>query len=385
MEVSSFSEIPVHEMIHDAAEFEWTSGTRQILMALTRSEKIAQAIQTAAALKINVYGLVSTPVAIFNGMVNDSLSDERPTLFIRLGVNSTDVAIGTCRGLLFARSFASGAATLPETLNTLVSTVAIYRREFAEKASPVENIYITGEGSLITGTAAALASRLELPVSPLPEKKIPPAFAVAYGLALSGFASPVCPISFLPDAIKHETVFRKSKPYWFAATVFGFLTLALITFSGFLALSRENAGVNQESRHIATIKELTHQLDSLHQNEKAIRDYEKAIRSFDTSLLPLLRSHTTFRDAIMIATRSVHATDWLTSLSISDKGVLALEGMTPRADLANVNALLKTLSESACLSGVTLIHSEPVLPGVFVQEPVEVVTRFTIQATLYRP
>lgn len=116
MEVASFNDMAGEHMSHRAATFEWSPGARQMLMAMVRPGIVDKALRGAAAFSLRLCDLVPSPVAAFNAVVRTHGVRPAPTLVVSVGHTSTDVAVGTSNGLLFARSFSVGGKAFTDAI-----------------------------------------------------------------------------------------------------------------------------------------------------------------------------------------------------------------------------------------------------------------------------
>lgn len=346
MEVAVFNDMAGENMTHHAVVFDWTAGTRQLLMAMVRLGIVDKALRGAAAFSLRLCELVPSPVAIFNAVVRTQPSRPAPTVFVHIGHTSTDVSIGTAQGLLFARSFASGGKAFTDALakaqggtpaqierikrtevgvggsdarfdvlqpaatlwvSQLKSTLAVYRSQFPNESFVLGNVILSGGGAQLRGLPEWVAERIGLPCALFAEPTVPPAFATAYGLALAGLHAATCGITLLPQRMHDELVFREKKPYWVAAGVCASLTLAVFVVSGIRGIGRERASVEAESRRIGELRKIDSTI-------KKIRSETEATRELGRPILDLLQSGPLARELVTLVANAIHPDDWITMI-----------------------------------------------------------------------
>lgn len=346
MEVASFNDMAGESMHHGAAMFEWTPGSRQMIMAMVRPGIVDKSLRGGAAFSLRLCDLVPSPVAAFNAVARSHGARPAPTLHVVLGHTTTDIAVGTAGGLLFARSFAIGGKSFSDAiikarggtamqverikrseagldagsplaevlqpiatlwLSQLRSSLAVYRGQFNGESFAVGDIVLCGGGAQLRGLESFVAERLSLPTTVFAEPTVPPAFATAYGLALAGARAAVCPLSLLPQRMHDEIVFREKKPFWVAAGICASLSLAVFIVSGIRGISRERATVDAESRRIAELRRIDTAV-------KTVRSAAEATRDLGKPVLDLLQSGPLARELVTLVANSIHPDDWITMI-----------------------------------------------------------------------
>ncbi len=216
---------------------------------------------------IEPIGVQAGPLAVYNGVVFDSLMAKDTTIILDIGAESTDLIIGTPNNL-WTRTINIGGNSLTETLvksfklsfakaENLKRTAATskYARQIFQAMRPVfadlvqelqrsfgyyssmhreakfEKVIAVGNAMLLPGLQKYLQQNLGLTVdkpesfrnatatapagSQLAEQH--PSFWVAYGLALQGAELTKVTSNLLPTEIAKQVVWRKKRPAFAAA------------------------------------------------------------------------------------------------------------------------------------------------------------------------
>jgi len=364
----------VTDMQYQFSFFEWKPGYRQALLALVRSDAVTQHLQEAEAFRVGLYGLVPSPVAFYNAMVATLPNDTTPTLLLRIGSENTDMAIGTHRGLLFARSLACGSNREPEALGSIADIYGLYLKKFP----PVRGIIVSGD-PVSKDMLNHIGRHLNLPIvySAPALSNLPAEFALAYGLALS--VSPnksTCPISFLPSTVRDETLLRLRKPFWSVAAISFILTLVLMLIYVLLEMTQERSVMEQEARN------------ALHKQEAAAAHEafvarETYLRNVDGALLDTLRFPSLVRRTITLVKDTLPPSDWATSIQSGNAREFIVEGITAQKIPDAFNTWVATLKASPETELVELLDTHPVLPGSLINQPkVAVFSHFTVRIVL---
>lgn len=353
-EVASFTEMAGESMRHGAAPFPAPDGARGLQIALVRPGVVDSGLRGAAAFSLRLCELVPSPVAAFNGLVGkDTAADgmpnnTRPMLYLSVGHQTTDLAIGSSSGLLFARSFAVGGkafsdaiarardvselqaerlkkteggldegSPLAEALRPVAtmwasqvkSALAVFRGQFQRAEHQPARVMFAGGGAKLAGFETFAAEALGLEVAtPFPPPAVPPVFATAYGLALSGADAAPCPISLFPVDLRNELVFREKKPYWIAAGIFAALILGTFLVTAVRGLARERESVERETARIRSLQRIDQTIQRLRAEGAAYRECAVPVRR-------LLEAGPQARELVRLLADSIHPNDWITMVS----------------------------------------------------------------------
>jgi Tfp pilus assembly PilM family ATPase len=350
MELATFNDMAGDTMISDTAAHEWSPGLRVYLMAMARPAVVTQALANIEPLGVRPADLVPAPVAIFNALVRlGGSSSGAPDLFLNIGHTQTELAIGTPRGMLFARSVPTGGRTFSEAVAKLAgvplpqaeaqkqrdgslreggafadvlrpvaerwyaqvsSCLSAYRGAFGGEPFAIGRIVLAGGGAHLRGLDDFVRERSGLPVTMASALKSaaghPDAgsFDVAIGLALTALEVASTHLSLLPAKLRDEVVFREKKPYWIAASVMGALTLGVFT-AGMLVDLRAEARTLEEERAQLRKRE---QLDK---GIVGIRQRSEALHKRCEPLVRLLRGGPAMRDVISLVANAISPDDWI--------------------------------------------------------------------------
>ena len=119
MELTTFNEMAGDTMASDVTAHEWRPGTRIYVMGMARPAVITEALAGLEPIGIRPADLVPAPVALFNALAPMTLDASGVGLFVNIGHNQTELAIGSARGLLFARAFPMGGRQFTEAVARL--------------------------------------------------------------------------------------------------------------------------------------------------------------------------------------------------------------------------------------------------------------------------
>ena len=352
-EVASFTEMAGEAMRYGAAPFPAPEGGRGLQIALVRPGVVESGLRGAAAFSLRLCELVPSPVATFNGLVGNDTSGGsqiavRPTLYLSVGHQTTDLAIGSAGGLLFARSFAVGGkafsdaiararevselqaerlkkteggldddSALAETLRPVAtmwisqvkSALSVFRGQFQRAEQQPARVIFAGGGAKLRGFESFAAAALGLEIAtPFPPPAVPPVFATAYGLALSGADAAPCPISLFPLDLRNELIFREKKPYWIAAGVFASLILGTFLVTAVRGIARERDAVERETARIRSLQRIDQTIQRLRAEGAAYRQSAAPVRR-------LLEAGPQARELVRLLADSIHPNDWITMVS----------------------------------------------------------------------
>ncbi len=350
MELATFNDMAGDTMISDMAAHEWSPGLRVYLMAMARPAVVTQALANIEPLGLRPADLVPAPVAHFNALVRlGGKGGGAPILFLNIGHAQTELAIGTPKGLLFARSVPTGGRTFSEAVAKLAgvplpqaeaqkqrdgslrsggafaealrpvaerwyaqvaSCLSAYRGAFGGEPFALGRIVLSGGGAQLQGLDDFVRERSGLPVmlaSALQGAAGDPdagSFDVAIGLALTALEVASTHLSLLPSKLRDEVVFSEKKPYWIAASVMGALTLGVFTASMIV-------GLRAEARSLEAERAELRKREQLDKGIAAIRRRSEALRERCEPLARLLRGGPATREAISLVANAISPDDWI--------------------------------------------------------------------------
>lgn len=353
-EVASFSEMAGETMKYGVSSMSLEDGARLLQIALVRPNVVESGLRGGTAFSLRLCDLVPSPVAVFNGAVSNAVDSERPTLFVSMGHQTTDLAIGSSQGLLFARSFAIGGKAFTDAIarakgvsdlqaerikktegnlaegtpwaevlrsvatlwcSQIRSALSVYRGQFQNPKIHPTRIVFLGGGVQLEGFQAYATETLAMVSEPtsmgLRISPVPPVFATAYGLALSGAGIGVSGISLFPEYLKNEIIFREKKPYWIAAGVFAALILGTFIAVAGRSISRERKNVSVETERIKKLEKMDNNVQRMHEEIAVLRSTADPVRK-------LLEGGPQARELVRLLAGAIHPEDWITMVSDED-------------------------------------------------------------------
>ena len=351
MELVRFNDMVGDTMTSDVASHESSDGTRRYLMTMARTSVVSGALAGLEPISVRPTDLVPGPVALFNGLSPLNPSCESPCLYMDIGATQTEMAIGTSRGLLFARAFPFGGRPFTEALSRsegigmqqaenlklrdgslkegtehagllrgvadrwyaqFSAALAAYRSALSGPSFILSSIVISGGGSLLDGFGSWLEEKTGLPVrsaSSLAEGKSgadPAVFAMAMGLAATSLEVPGLPrLSLIPEALRDEVVFRAKKPYWISAAVTFALALGVFTAGLVYALGREANQLAAERKELERRKRLDGQIQEIRKRTASIREQARPVRQ-------CLSGWPASRRVLSLVANALSPDDWIT-------------------------------------------------------------------------
>lgn len=351
MDLAQFNEMAGDTMRHALHAFSAPGepGHTYYLLSMARPVAIERALESAALLGVRPADLIPAPVALFNALEPLAPTHAQPWLYLDVGHQQTDAAIGLPSRLLFARTIPIGGRAFTDAIaqsaslslvqaetrkqsdtdiasepagsplravadrwvSQIQSCLGVYRGQYGAGAFAVDRVVLTGGGSRLRGLADALSTQLQMPV--MPATDLPGAGAsqwlgtcdLAAGLAVSALEATPVQLSLLPEKLRDEIVFKEKKPYWVAAAIFGALALGLFTASGLASLHRDRKNLEQERAELRGCETIVKQMDEIRHNGEAIR-------ARAAPLLPILMGGPVARDTLSLVARNIHPDDWIT-------------------------------------------------------------------------
>ncbi|MDD5706306.1 MAG: pilus assembly protein PilM [Kiritimatiellae bacterium] len=349
MELATFNDMAGDRMASDVTSHAWSPGLRVYLMAMARPNVVTRALNALEPVGLRPADLVPAPVACFNALSRLGGDTGTPTLYLNIGHTQTELAIGTAKGLLFARSIALGGRSFTDAVMQLAMTplaqaeaqkqrdgsllpggayaealrpaaerwyaqvatcLSAYRGAFGGEPFAVGRIVLSGGGAQLGGLVEFLGERSGLAVvkaESLPGAAVLPAagcFDVALGAALTALEVVPSRLSLLPAMLRDEVVFREKKPYWVAAAVMGALTLGVITAGMVYALRGDARALETERKELRKREQLDRGIAAIRQRSDAQRVRCEPLRK-------LLRGGPAMREVISLVANTIAPDDWI--------------------------------------------------------------------------
>jgi hypothetical protein len=171
----------------------------------------------------------------------------------------------------------------------------------------------SGGGSLLAGFPGYVAAKTGMDVItdihlPTNGKCHPPAiWAIAAGLACAGAGTPPrkCAISFLPASVREEQVFRREKPFWFAASVAAALILIVSLAGGYGDFKRMEKHLNAQRASLERRRALVAQIEAAQARGNLIREMATPVDN-------LLHIGPNVREILSIVAAAKDPGDWIT-------------------------------------------------------------------------
>lgn len=353
MEAIRFNDMVGDTMLFSADGHEWHEGHRQYLMALIRESSLSKTLESITPeYGVRPADLIPAPVALFTGIMSrlcasGGIDVASPLMVVDIGHSETKIAVGTKKGILFARVFAVGGKQFTEALakggalsvqqaesqkirdgslnggepfseflrpvadrwyGQFSAVMAAYRASFTGAPFAIKNVIVSGGGSQLNGFAAWLEQRSGFPVHQASEFSGEfdiSVFGTALGLAKTSLEIPGVPyISLLPSALRDEVVFREKKPYWIAAGITGALALGVFTFGLIYSQGRVMAALERERAELEERQNIAKEIEKI-QNET------EELRKEARSLKKLLKGAPAAREMLSLISNSLSPDDWI--------------------------------------------------------------------------
>jgi Tfp pilus assembly PilM family ATPase len=356
MELAAFNDMAGDSMTFDVADYRIATDPahRYYLMAMARPVIVERTLQFAAQIGVRPADLVPAPVALFNRLERFAGPHTAPNLYLDIGHQQTEVAVGIPSGLLFARSIPIGGKALTDALaqaaglsvhqaeirkhadgltgetaailkpavdrwlSQVASCVSVCRSTLTSPALAPGQIVLAGAGAALIGLRGVLADRFKLPVhlaselpgcadlapDNAPSRVAVSTFSLAVGLAVSALELGPTHLSMLPSHLRDEVVFRDKKPYWIAAAICTALALGVFTVTGLRALAREDRLLQTERTHLREREQIDKEIT-------AIRSRATSHRTRANLVLDLLMNAPLTREALTWVANSMGPDDWI--------------------------------------------------------------------------
>jgi Tfp pilus assembly PilM family ATPase len=356
MEVVRFNELAAGSMLFDHVPFTVTQNDRRFLLAIVPPSVIADLMNTAHAIGIQVADIIPFSSAIFGLLQNDPASASNVTAFVDVGHSSTVVAFGRLNNLMFIRAFPIGGAhftaaildksqysqsqadavkitdaslkdgnvhaaklqTACETwLTELVSCFSVFSNLLPNASVKPSRIVLSGGGALLSSFREVVAARTRLPVVNAPDLPgLPKETAIVYtgaaGLAAAALdESNPCRLSLLPELEKTMLILRSNRKWWItAAAAAGFILVASL-IGGFADFKRNESVLRIQMAELNSRQALVSQIDSSKLKSDTIRKMSKPLNK-------LVQSGTALRRLVRLLAELKQETESITLISDSE-------------------------------------------------------------------
>ena len=237
---------PLDEVVWDAHVFNPEDPEPDVLLVAVKSELINGLVCAVSASGLLVLHVTVAPVGLANA-VRSVYGTEESLLLVDAGTESTTL-VSTDGSRIFFRTFPIAGSQESRLMQEIERSISFYTSKLGGDA-PVR-ILSTGEDAICP---EILTDRLERPAEIFDPLK---SFGVSAG-RLDKNISPVLvglavehslPINLIPDALKRERCWRRSRPIWLASAA----TLVLIAGVWLFGLNRMLMLSRVESERVTT-------------------------------------------------------------------------------------------------------------------------------------
>lgn len=352
MEMVKMRDIAAEDMSYGLAPFGPRRDERRVLLAMIRPAVVNETMSLVEELDLKLLDVVPAPVALFNALAS---SIKGPTVFAHIGASTTEVAIGTGEGLMFARAFAVGGQPFTEALartkqmavphaetqkttgtcaiddsdpavgaaltrvadlwvSEFQSCLAVFNSLFAKPTDRPTQLVLSGGGALLSGLADHIGRKTGLSTTVaglLPAEgtcATPPVWVIATGLACGALKPRACGISLLPQAMRDEQAFRREKPFWLAASVAAALILLVSLAGGYYDYKRMERHLGEQRASLERRRDLVARIEEAQKKSALIREMAAPVSS-------LLHVGPTVRDLLSLVAQSKYSNDLITLVS----------------------------------------------------------------------
>jgi len=353
MEVVKFNEMAVEDMVYGFAPFSINEGEKRLLLAMARPSILQETLESSREMGLNVIDVIPAPVALFNAAEPQMDKHSAPYMFVDMGYSSTDIAVGTSEGLMFARAFSGGGQLFTDTLartrnlsggqaeslkiergrigagdtgdaadltdvadmwlSEVQSCLSVYQSVFTERAAKIARIVLAGGSASLSGLPEYMTEKLGVETTRLTtlnsreQLEDPAGFAVALGLGAAGLGRQTSSISLLPPDVRDELGFRRQKPFWIAAGVTAAMILGVCLACGFKQNQRMKEHLQKEQKKLDELRLLRDQIKATEANSEQIRTMAAPVKE-------LLRAGPLARDLTSLVLDATAPGDWITMI-----------------------------------------------------------------------
>lgn len=351
IEVARYSDMASEQMVHDAASVRVSDHQKHVLLVMSRTSQVEQVLAGASRVGLDVIDMVPNPVALYNAMEYRNQSHDAVTLFVNVGAASSEIAVGTGGGLLFARAFAIGGQMFTDAIARasgistaiaeekklssseqqpsgvlapvmslwiaeMTACLAVYRNQFPDRRLQPARIVLCGGGACLRGFADAVSAALGVPASRADAQpravaaENPMLFSVAIGLGQAGLDHTASRVRLLPPHVRDELSFRRQKPWWIAAALVGAAILGISVAAGVYDSKCWKEKLTEQQQSLRRRQQLAEQF--YHARWQA-----DAIQGMAVPVGALLRTSTVMRELISLVAGSKAQEDWITLIADS--------------------------------------------------------------------
>ena len=370
MELATFNDMAGDKMAAGIASHEWSPGLRVYLMSMARPSVVAGALESLEPLGIRSAELVPAPAALFNALMPLAPKQEGCDLIVNIGHSQTELAIGTSKGILFARAYTLGGRPFTEAVaklagvtltqaeiqkhregtiepegpfsealrplaerwySQLAASLSAYRGAFPGAQFGLTRVILSGGGAQLRGLKDYVQVRTGLPVlmaDELPgaadvlsggvksapslpgvksDKPLLSQFDLAFGLALTALEAGLSSLSLLPEPLRGEVVFREKKPFLIAASIMGALTLGVVTASMVISLRAEAVDLDAERLELRRREQMDTSITAIRQRGDILRQRSEPLRK-------LLLGGPVMREVISLVANAITTDDWISMI-----------------------------------------------------------------------
>jgi len=356
MEVVRFNEMAAETMVYGFTPISLAADEKRFLLAMSRQTVLDGLLDMAAGMKLNIVDIVPNPIALFNALAPLEASSSEVNMFVDVGHATTDIAIGSQAGLLFARSFSTGGGLFTDALAKkravsmaqaehskvtepglllptgsddhgmsaacdmwlaeIQSSLSVYRSLYPGEKMRPGCLIMGGGGAKLSNFAQRVSAALSMDVRPV--ESVPGAnkgedstFLLASGLAYSGWGLAQAPITLLPAEIRDELTFRQQKPFWIASAVAAGLILAVSLVGGFRDTGRKEAHRRAQQASLSRRQALVNDIERISARNEEILRMAMPVRD-------MLERGSVMRDVLTIVSETRAPSDWITMVCDAD-------------------------------------------------------------------
>lgn len=356
MEVLQFNDMASETMAYNFAPLEINEGERRMILAMARPTILEDSLDTAAEIGVQTINEVPSPLAVFNFFETFGEEHKSPCLYVNIGHSSTEVAVGSRMGLMFARAFLSGGQMFTESLaralgisssqaesvkvkdgrlipedernaplrasadlwlTELASCMSVYKSLYQEPRLQPTKIVLSGNGAELEGMPEYVGEKMGLQTVPASSvvgstaTEEPGLFATAIGLAISGFDAAPVRISLLPPRVRDELEFRRQKPFWISSGIAAALIFAVSLAGGFRDFKRKEEHLNAQKTSLSHRQQLVTQIEAVKKGTDHMIEMAKPVDR-------MVRNGPLLRDIIAVISGSIGERDWISMVCDSD-------------------------------------------------------------------
>jgi Tfp pilus assembly PilM family ATPase len=352
-EISRLNELSPEPMSYAFVTLPERDKVRRVLLVLARPTATDAALAGPRAAGVAVADLIPTPVAMFEAA--GAADSERPVLCVNIGMLTTDVAIGSRDGLLFARSFGMGGqfftdalarahrltpaqaeslktaqgldaaaeagarevltAAADAWLSEFRTCLTTYRSVVSGEASQPVRLVLCGGGARLRGLDRYVAEKLGLTVERLSRfpaalacEAEPDLYAAAYGLAALATGLGRSRLSLLPTVLREELMLRRQKRYWLASAAMAALILGVSVYGGYRDFRRMNSALAEQRASLIRCQNLARDIDRIDAANRRLLDMSGTVAE-------MVGNGARFRDVIHAVAEHASTNDWITMIA----------------------------------------------------------------------